>query len=164
MSDDFGSIELTSKSRQGSRGEDGRQAERGRRAGDVDMTSMVDVTFLLLIFFMVTASFQLQKSIEIPAQRSQLGKSLDPEERSRIHVQVNQHGSFFVMTPQWELETPGKQNLTTALKQAMAEADDATVLTVQVHESAKLDSLVAALDAGAGAGMTNIEVTQVAHF
>ncbi|MFM7973431.1 MAG: ExbD/TolR family protein, partial [Pirellula sp.] len=37
---------------------------------DMDMTPMVDVTFLLLIFFMITANFTMQKSIQVPAEKS----------------------------------------------------------------------------------------------
>jgi biopolymer transport protein ExbD len=135
-----------------------------RKSADVDMTSMVDVTFLLLIFFMVTASFHLQKSIEVPSQQSDVGNPIDHKELANINVQVDQFGAFFVMTPDWELETPGKQNLIVALKQAQAESSDAAQMMVQVHESAKLKSLVDVLDAGASAGMASIQIRQFDHL
>ena len=131
-----------------------------RKLGDVDMTSMVDVTFLLLIFFMVTASFNLQKSMEIPRQQSEIAGDPIDEPEETVKVQVDQHGSFLVMTPHWELETPGKQNLTTALMKAAAESSQRRQLSVEVHDLAKLEALVAALDSGATAGFADIRVTQ----
>ena len=133
---------------------------KARENGAVDMTSMVDVTFLLLIFFMVTAAFQLQKSIEMPAQTSDAGATVIDKDLPNINVQVDQFGAFLVMTSDWELETPGKQNLIVALKRAAGESSQAPRLSIAVHESAKLKSLVDAMDAGTTAGIANIAVTQ----
>ena len=132
----------------------------GSKSSDLDMTSMVDVTFLLLIFFMVTASFRLQKSIEVPSQHSEAGTAVEWLEMPQINVQVDQHGSYLVMTPHWELETPGKHNLIAALKQAVSESSQPALLAIDVHGSAKLESLVDVLDAGAAAGLANIQVKQ----
>ncbi len=134
------------------------------RDSDVDMTSMVDVTFLLLIFFMVTASFNLQKSIAVPPQRSDAGSHTYDVEKEKVDVQVDEHGAFLVMTPHWELETPGKQKLIATLNQAAAESGEGLQLSILVHESAKLESLVDVLDAGASAGFAEIRVTQVEQF
>lgn len=135
-------------------------ATNSRGPAKVDMTTMVDVTFLLLIFFMVTASFNLQKSIEMPRQQTDAaGPVVDPPSE-QISLQVDQHGSFLVMTPDWELETPGKQQLTSALKTASAESSGEVELSIEVHELARLQSLVAAMDAGAAAGFAEIRVTQ----
>jgi biopolymer transport protein ExbD len=140
------------------------QTGRVRRIADVDMTTMVDVTFLLLIFFMLTASFNLQKSIEFPRQQSENnGPAIDPRE-DKVSLQVDQHGSFLLMTPHWELQTPGKHKLTAALKTATAESSTPLQLSVEVHEQAKLKALVAALDAGAAAGFADIRVTQFDHL
>ncbi len=130
------------------------------RSSEVDMTSMVDVTFLLLIFFMVTAAFQLQKSIAVPAQREWAGRPIVDTETASINIQIDQFGSFLVTTPEWELETPGKQNLIVALKQAAQESPAPAQLAIEVHEEAKLESLVDALDAGTTAGMATIQITQ----
>lgn len=131
-----------------------------RKLADIDMTTMVDVTFLLLIFFMVTAAFDMQKSIEMPRQQSQSGRIVIDSPNERINLQVDQHGSFLVMTPNWELETPGKQQLTSALRAANAESAQPLQLSIEVHEMAKLEFLVAALDAGAAAGFSEIRVSQ----
>jgi biopolymer transport protein ExbD len=131
-----------------------------RKPVDIDMTTMVDVTFLLLIFFMVTASFHLQKSIEIPRQQSETEGIVTDQPEEKVNLQVDQHGSFLVMTPHWELQTPGKQKLTAALRTAAAESSQPLQLSVEVHELAKLEALVAALDAGTTAGFADIRVTQ----
>ena len=134
----------------------------------MDMTPMVDVTFLLLIFFMVTAAFSLQKSIEMPRQQSdQPSLSVEPEptdELDMVEVQVDEYGSFLVLAPEWERETPGKQNLITTLKEAMGARQDGMRLVIKVHEAAKLHALVDAMDAGTIAGYTELQVSQVENF
>ena len=141
---------------------------RGKRSMDeIDMTPMVDVTFLLLIFFMVTAAFSLQKSIQMPRQQTD-APSINTEELEDeldvVEVQVDEFGSFLVMAPDWERETPGKQNLITALREAIAGDRDGMKLDVKVHELAKLHALVDALDAGTIAGFSDLKVTQVEEF
>ncbi|GAA5506378.1 biopolymer transporter ExbD [Novipirellula caenicola] len=139
-----------------------------RQDDELDMTPMVDVTFLLLIFFMVTASFSLQKSIEMPRQQTDAPSSNpDPEETEEldsVEVQIDDRGSFLVMAADWERETPGKQNLITALKEAVPGGSDAMKLVIKVHEMAKLQALVDAMDAGTIAGYTELQVTQVEEF
>lgn len=135
---------------------------------EMDMTPMVDVTFLLLIFFMVTAAFSLQKSIKMPRQQTDAPSTTvieeETEELDQVEVQVDEFGSFLVMAPDWERETPGKQNLISALKEAIAGRNDGMKLIVKVHEMAKLHALVDAMDAGTIAGYSELEVTQVEEF
>jgi biopolymer transport protein ExbD len=141
---------------------------KSRPGEEMDMTPMVDVTFLLLIFFMVTAAFSLQKSIEMPRQQTDAPSTSVVEEESEdldmVEVQVDEFGSFLVMASEWERETPGKQNLITALKEAISGNNDGMRLVVKVHELAKLRSLVDAMDAGTIAGYAELEVTQVEEF
>lgn len=140
-------------------------ASTRRQQRDVDMTSMADVTFLLLIFFMVTASFHLQKSIAVPPQHSDVAGSVtDDLHSTTITLQVDERGSFFVMTPDWEFEPIGRHKLILTLKRAVSETRQRPRMDVQVHEAAKLDALVVALDAGAEAGVTDIQVTQVDYL
>ena len=139
-----------------------------RAEEEMDMTPMVDVTFLLLIFFMVTAAFSLQKSIEMPRQQTDAPSTtvIDDivDELDMVEVQVDEFGSFLVMAPEWERETPGKQNLISALREAIAGNTDGMRLVVKVHELAKLHALVDAMDAGTIAGYSQLEVTQVEEF
>ncbi|TWU34513.1 biopolymer transporter ExbD [Novipirellula artificiosorum] len=139
-----------------------------RETEDLDMTPMVDVTFLLLIFFMVTASFSLQKSIEMPRQQTDQA-SVTPKEDiddplDSVEVQVDERGSFLVLAVDWERETPGKQNLTLALREAMTAVNEGMTLNIKVHELAKLRYLVDAMDAGTIAGFTELKVMQVEEF
>ena len=142
---------------------------RGNRPEEeMDMTPMVDVTFLLLIFFMVTAAFSLQKSINMPRQQTDAPSMSVNEEESEdldmVELEVDEFGSFLVMAPDWERETPGKQNLITALREALAGNKDGMRLVIKVHEMAKLRALVDAMDAGTIAGYAQLEVTQVDGF
>jgi biopolymer transport protein ExbD len=141
---------------------------RMRPEEEMDMTPMVDVTFLLLIFFMVTAAFSLQKSIEMPRQQTDAPSTAvieeEIEELDMVEVQIDEFGSFLVMAPEWERETPGKLNLISTLREAIAGTNDGMRLVVKVHELAKLHALVDAMDAGTIAGFTQLEVTQVEEF
>lgn len=142
---------------------------RNRPEQEMDMTPMVDVTFLLLIFFMVTAAFSLQKSIEMPRQQTDAPSTNvedeETEDLDMVEVEVDEYGAFLVMAPDWERETPGKQNLVTALKEAIAGSTSGGMrLVIKVHEMAKLHALVDAMDAGTIAGYAELEVTQVEEF
>lgn len=140
-------------------------SRRQRQDQELDMTPMVDVTFLLLIFFMVTASFSLQKSIPMPRSQSEQPSTntVEPEEDDfeSVTVQVDEFNGFLVLASDWEREVPGKQNLTTALKEAFNPAAAGMRLDVVCHEKAKLQSLVDAMDAGAIANYTEIQITEV---
>ncbi len=154
---------------QGDEDEDGEVLKKSERPEEeIDMTPMVDVTFLLLIFFMVTAAFSLQKSIQMPRQQTDAPSSTavidDPDQLDQVEIQVDEFGSFLVMAPDWERETPGKQNLISALREAIAGNKDGMKLIVKVHEMAKLKSLVDAMDAGTIAGYSELQVTQVEGF
>ncbi len=135
---------------------------------ELDMTAMVDVTFLLLIFFMVTASFSLQKSIESPRQQSDAPSSnsqqIEVLETDVVTVQINEMGSFLVLAPDWERETPGKQNLIRALREVIGDGSTAYKLAIEVHEAAKLQALVDCMDAGAICDYGEVQVTQVEGF
>jgi biopolymer transport protein ExbD len=139
-----------------------------RDEGELDMTPMVDVTFLLLIFFMVTAAFALQKSLQMPRQQSDAPSAspieVETEELDSVEVQIDERGSFLVMGPDWERETPGKQNLLAALKDAIGGGTEGMRLVIKVHEAAKLKALVDCMDAGTIAGYTELQVTQVEEF
>ena len=126
---------------------------------------MVDVTFLLLIFFMVTASFSMQKSIAMPRQQSDLPSPVfleQPEETLEIvQIEIGSHGGFFVLTSDWELEIAGKQNLVSRLRQSVESGNGETQLKILVHEQARLQALVDAIDAGTIAGFVSIDLRQV---
>ena len=121
---------------------------------------MVDVVFLLLIFFVVTAAFQLQKSIAMPPTTTDAASQTSVEVTSTVEIQVGEFGEFVILTDNWTEETPGKQNLIRRLKDANSDHDTADLL-VKVHEQAKLQSLVDALDAGTIAGFHQLRITQV---
>lgn len=143
----------------------GAPVRQKRQPGELDMTPMVDVTFLLLIFFMVTASFSLQKSIQMPRQASQLPSPTpmvpDPLELDVIELHINERGSFLVLARQWQRESPGKQSLISALIDAAGDDPARSKLDIRVHEDAKLQILVDAIDAANTAGIAEIQVTEV---
>ena len=136
------------------------QQKTNQSQPDVSMTSMVDVVFLLLIFFVVTAAFQLQKSIAMPPATTNTASRQAFEATSIVEIQVGESGEFIVTTDDWTAETPGKQNLIRRLKDANSTSDE-TDLVIKIHEQAKLQSLVDAMDAGTIAGFETLRITQV---
>lgn len=140
----------------------------GRDETEMDMTPMVDVTFLLLIFFMVTASFAVQKSIAMPRQQSDAPSSQPVEqpqdELDQVTVQIDEFGAFLVLAADWEREVAGKPSLVSALRDAQPSSGGGARLVIECHETAKLQSLVDAMDAGTISGYGELQVTQVDGF
>lgn len=143
-------------------------AGRKKVEAEMDMTPMVDVTFLLLIFFMVTASFSLQKSIALPPQQSDAPSSSpvekEQEEMDQVSLQVNEFGGFLVLAADWEREVAGKPALVAALREAKQGLGAQVRLAIECHESAELQHLVNAMDAGAICEYSEMQVTQVDGF
>jgi predicted Zn finger-like uncharacterized protein len=145
-----------------------------REEAEMDMTPMVDVTFLLLIFFMLTASFTFQKAFSVPTERSdEASTNAVPEEQDlseTVTVQVDENNSFTVLTASSADETPGKQSLIMLLNKAVEEIrgdrgpDADAKLIVQAHTDSKLQAVVDAIDAGAVAQFSEIQVQEVEEF
>ncbi len=139
---------------------------------DMDMTPMVDVTFLLLIFFMITANFTMQKSIQVPAQKSDEASTNavpdDKEMEESVTVQIDEFNAYTVLFPDGtEREAPSKQDLIVTLADARLEAgdiEDVTKLIVQAHQDCIHATVINALDAGRQKGFTSFQVTVVEEF
>ena len=145
----------------------GYHASLFNRGDDLDMTPMVDVTFLLLIFFMVTASFGLQRAIEMQRSPSELSSPVPVtpvDALPMIELRIHEQGDFAVTATDWSLDVVGKQQLVSTLRRAVGDASAGFQLDVQVHEKAKLQSLVSGLDAASIVGLTNLTVHQVEEF
>lgn len=137
--------------------------------GELDLTPMVDVTFLLLIFFMVTASFQMQKSMEIPAPKDNAPSAAaqqqeDPEEDpDNIVVRIDSFNTYYVACAAWdqEREAPSEQEMYRQIREARASnpTSPPRTLLVIAHVECLHEKVVAALDAGAEAGVDSIRLT-----
>lgn len=142
--------------------------KKKRDETEMDMTPMVDVTFLLLIFFMVTASFSVQKSIPMPPQTSDAPSTTmneDPEDEiDQVTLQVNELGGYLVIAAEWEREVAGKLSLVNTLREAKLPLPGEVRLSIECHESAHLQMLVDAMDAGALCDFSELQVTQVDGF
>ncbi|MEO0530789.1 MAG: biopolymer transporter ExbD [Planctomycetota bacterium] len=153
---------------------------RARRAseeeGDMDMTPMVDVTFLLLIFFMITAAFALQKAIAVPPvedNQSAAVQTLDELEDDSIVVRVDGDNVYWVVCPAWPAEerAASKQDmrkLVRSARQGVAPNAQSSgggggyaKMLVQASGDATHEFVVAALDAGSGAGVEEIRLMSV---
>lgn len=143
----------------------------------MDMTPMVDVTFLLLIFFMITAAFALQKAIAIPPvddSQSESVQTLDELEDDSIVVRVDGDNVYWVVCPAWPAEerAASKQDMRKLVRSArQGSAPNASAssggsggyakMLVQASGDATHEFVVAALDAGSGAGVEEIRLMSV---
>ncbi len=131
---------------------------------DMDLTPMVDVTFLLLIFFMITAAFALQKSIEVPPiQDDQAAptQTVDDLEKDSIVVRIDGDNVFWIGAPRWpeEQRALSVQEMLSTIREARgADNSGPAKMLVQANGDARHQFVVAALDAGSGAGMEEIRL------
>lgn len=143
--------------------------------GDMDMTPMVDVTFLLLIFFMITAAFALQKAIAVPPVDDSDAASvqtMDDLDDDSIVVRVDGDNIFWVVCPSWATEEKAvsKQDMRTYVRNArQGKRPDGSgeggkgwaKMLVQASGDATHEYVVAALDAGSGAGVEEISLVKI---
>jgi len=134
---------------------------------DMDMTPMVDVTFLLLIFFMITAAFMLQKAMEVPPVEDDEAAQTEivEEELDLVVVRLDENNIYWVTAPVFEKEKEcvARQEM----REAVREARDGkggkygkgpSKYLVQANGDATHEYMVAALDAGAAVGMSEIRL------
>ncbi|MCM2371276.1 hypothetical protein [Aporhodopirellula aestuarii] len=105
----------------------------------------------------------MRKSIQFPRQQSAAPSHTPisdvPPDLPSIAVEIDEHGSFLVLGPDWQREAPGKQSLLESLKDAIGGQSEPMRLVVQVHGAAKLQYLVDCLDAGSIAGFAETRVS-----
>jgi len=131
---------------------------------DMDLTPMVDVTFLLLIFFMITAAFALQKSIEVPpVQEDEAAptQTVDDLEKDSIVIRIDGDNVFWIGAPRWPAEQRALsvQEMLTKVREARGDDKKGPAkMLVQANGDTRHQFVVAALDAGSGAGMEEIRL------
>ncbi|MBX3427722.1 MAG: biopolymer transporter ExbD [Pirellulales bacterium] len=138
------------------------EATRPRDVDDeMDLTPMVDVTFLLLIFFMITAAFAASKAINVPPVSDDAAQNqvVDDPELDMITVRIDADNVYWIAAPAW----PDEQRAMSAaamrdkLREARTDGPKPpNKLLVQAHGDSRHESVVAALDGGAGAGCEEI--------
>jgi biopolymer transport protein ExbD len=138
--------------------------ERGE--AEMDMTPMVDVTFLLLIFFMVTAAFSLQKSLQVPTPRpDEASANVQPRDPSEdpdtVTVHVDENDMFRVVTTDWDVEAPSRQELLIRLREASqgnSRGRRPTKLLVMANVEASHGNVITAMDVGSDVGMEQVQL------
>ena len=129
---------------------------------EMDLTPMVDVTFLLLIFFMITAAFAVQKALEVPPMNEDAqSQPLDTLEDDSIVVRIDADNVFWIGAPIWteEKRTPSVPEMLAKVREARGTGSDGpNKLLVQANGDSRHEFVVAALDAGSGAGLEEIKL------
>ena len=151
--------------------EDEGELKLGEKKGEtqeasMDMTPMVDVTFLLLIFFMVTAAFSLQKSLQVPTPRpDEASANVQPrnpsEDPDTVTVHVDENDLFRVVTTDWDVEAPSRQELLIRLREASqgnSQGRRPTKLLVMANVEASHGNVITAMDVGSDVGMEQVQL------
>jgi biopolymer transport protein ExbD len=136
---------------------------RGKVDDEMDLTPMVDVTFLLLIFFMITAAFAVQKAISVPPVNESdaaAAQTLEQLEEDSIVIRVDADNVYWLSAPRWseEQQAISQAEMRSKLREAREDGKGPAKLLVQANGSARHESVVAALDAGSGAGVEQIQL------
>ena len=141
------------------------EASRPRASVDdeMDLTPMVDVTFLLLIFFMITAAFAVQKAISVPPMgddSAAASQTLDELEQDAIVVRVDADNIYWISAPKWteEQQAISQTEMRSKMRDAREDGKGPAKLLVQANGSSRHESVVAALDAGSGVGVEEIQL------
>jgi biopolymer transport protein ExbD len=141
------------------------EATRPRRKTDdeMDLTPMVDVTFLLLIFFMITAAFAAAKAISVPPVNDSDAaptQSVQDLEEDSIVIRIDADNVFWISAPIWteEQQAVSRAEMRSKVREAREEGEGPTKMLVQANGSARHEAVVAALDAGSGAGLEEIQL------
>jgi biopolymer transport protein ExbD len=141
------------------------EATRPRRKPDdeMDLTPMVDVTFLLLIFFMITAAFAAAKAISVPPTNESDAaptQTVEDLENDSIVIRIDGDNVFWISAPLWaeEQQAVSRAEMRSKVREAREEGKGPTKLLVQANGSARHEAVVAALDAGSGSGLEEIQL------
>lgn len=148
--------------------DEGFGGDRERTEAEMDMTPMVDVTFLLLIFFMVTASFSMQKAMQVPKPNDETPstqKVQQEEDQDSVTVEIDEFNTFHVITSNDEFEAPSRQELLVRLRESRGKGAGTVVnkLIVRPHEESLHERVVMALDAGAIAGFSQVQLMKASE-
>lgn len=125
----------------------------------IDMTAMVDIVFFLLIFFLVTSMQSIEAVINLPAPQApaSAANSLQAvpdltNDSTSILVTIDADDAIWVE----DEEALSEQDLRSKLR-AAKQKDDRTSMLIKCAPESTHGAFVSVLDAGADAGMTEIQ-------
>src|SRR5262245_3477907 len=124
----------------------------------IDMTAMVDIVFFLLIFFLVTSMQSLEAVINLPTPQAPASAANsvqavpDLSNDTAIVVTIDDDDAIWVEDEQ----ALSEQDLRSKLR-AAKQKEDRTSLLIKCAPESTHGTFVSVLDAGADAGMTEIQ-------
>lgn len=125
-----------------------------RRSPDpeLNLTPLIDVVFLLLIFFMVSTTFTRESEISIDLPTSS-GEATQTEQQM-LEIAIDSEGRYFVN--QQRVINTQLESLKRALRQAMAEQDQAPQLVISADAQTPHQAVINAMDAARQVGLTQL--------
>ncbi len=125
----------------------------------IDMTAMVDIVFFLLIFFLVTSMQSVEAVINLPAPQAPASAPNSVQaipdlanDPNQVLVTIDSDDAIWVE----DQEVLSEQDLRSKLR-AARQKDDRTTLMIKCAPESTHGTFVSVLDAGADAGMTEIQ-------
>lgn len=136
---------------------------RRRTEDELDLTPMVDVTFLLLIFFMITAAFAAAKAISVPPTNDNEAaptQTIEDLENDSIVIRIDGDNVYWIAAPIWtqEQQAVSRAEMRSKVREARDDGKGPTKMLIQANGSARHEAVVAALDAGSGSGLQEIQL------
>jgi biopolymer transport protein ExbD len=122
----------------------------------IDMTAMVDIVFFLLLFFMITSLQPIAAVIGLPTPQAQASSAVSVSEIANdpnyVTVTIYEDDTVWIE----DQEVFGAQDLRVRLRDAKREDELLTGMLVVGSPEASHGTFVSVLDAGAGAGLTEL--------
>lgn len=126
----------------------------------IDMTAMVDIVFFLLIFFLVTSMQSIEAVINLPSlQAPASGASVAAvpdlaNEPNVVNVSIDADDAVWIEDEEALSEADMRSKL-----RAARQKDDRSSMLIKCAPESTHGKFVSVLDAGADAGMTEIQFT-----
>jgi len=127
-------------------------AEEESIVAEINITPLTDIFLVLLIIFMISSSAMLEGGLNVKLPSSKGSSMSQSGDSNPLYVTIDKSGQILVGK-----ETAQESSLTEAIKQALAQSSQKTVI-IRGDESIFLGKAVKIMDAARDAGAEKIAI------